>query len=249
VSPFLSIRKEGNWLLEQSSGLIQDPQEQWATHELQQLVREAVGMLSAPHREVAYLFYYEEMSMQQIAHLLHLSLPAVKNRLYRGRQQLRHHLKALSPERFQSTTTKRRRETLLRAFFVSVLHPKYVRADLGFLLHTQHQRTSSLPQKRQEPTATRDSLPACIQQDQRWEQSASLQQHHASRHMNTPSEKIGGTMQNDREKRFRISAVWAGIIITGLPLALGLAQFMSSGLLKLISFGVSILPGESRKKS
>ena len=43
-------------------------------------------------RTVIHLFYYEELSVKQIAELLHLSQGAVKNRLLRGREKLKQRL-------------------------------------------------------------------------------------------------------------------------------------------------------------
>src|SRR5260370_19916776 len=44
------------------------------------------------------LFYYEDMSMEEIAHLLNFSLAAVKSRLFQGRKQLQEQLRKLYPE-------------------------------------------------------------------------------------------------------------------------------------------------------
>ncbi|GHP00122.1 hypothetical protein KSF_101690 [Reticulibacter mediterranei] len=55
-------------------------------------------LLSPKNREVARLFYYEDLSIQEIARQKHLSLPAVKNRLYKSREQLRNYLQTRYPE-------------------------------------------------------------------------------------------------------------------------------------------------------
>ncbi|QBD80812.1 sigma-70 family RNA polymerase sigma factor [Ktedonosporobacter rubrisoli] len=232
--------QEGSQLLEQSSCLIQDPQEQLVTQEIQQIVGEAVRMLSTPYRDVAYLFYYEEMSMQKIAHHLHISLPAVKSRLHRGRKQLRQHLNALYPEEVYSTTAKRQRRTLLRTIFTGVIHPRYARADLVFLLHTQRHRTSSLLLQSQEQTAAGKALPDSTRQDVSAETDDMTQQSSASNQVNIRSKYMGGTMQNDQGRSFRFSAIWAGIIILGLPLSLGLAQLITNNTIKLISLGLTL---------
>ena len=54
----------------------------------QELIR-AVLALPANLRTVIHLFYYEELSVKEIAKLLHLSQSAVKTRLCRGREKLK----------------------------------------------------------------------------------------------------------------------------------------------------------------
>ena len=58
----------------------------------QDLIR-AVLELPANLRTVIHLFYYEELSVKEIAGLLHLSQGAVKTRLCRGREKLKQALK------------------------------------------------------------------------------------------------------------------------------------------------------------
>ncbi len=53
----------------------------------------AVMALPESLRTVIHLFYYEELSVKEIAALLHLSQGAVKTRLTRGRERLREALK------------------------------------------------------------------------------------------------------------------------------------------------------------
>ena len=49
--------------------------------------------LSAKYRSVIHLFYYEEMSVEEIGRLLHLKPSTVRTRLTRAREQLRQILK------------------------------------------------------------------------------------------------------------------------------------------------------------
>ncbi len=62
-------------------------------HVLQQLesqeLWEAVSKLPITYREVVWLHYGKDLSMDEITNLLGLSLSAVKTRLYRGREMLR----------------------------------------------------------------------------------------------------------------------------------------------------------------
>ena len=53
----------------------------------------AVMALPESLRSVIHLFYYEELSVKEIAALLHLSQAAVKTRLSRGRERLKEALK------------------------------------------------------------------------------------------------------------------------------------------------------------
>lgn len=52
-------------------------------------VLEAVLALPAKYRTVVHLFYYEELSVAEIASILHQSRGAVKTRLFRARAMLR----------------------------------------------------------------------------------------------------------------------------------------------------------------
>ena len=49
--------------------------------------------LSAKYRSVIHLFYYEEMSVEEIGRLLHLKPSTVRTRLTRAREQLRQIIK------------------------------------------------------------------------------------------------------------------------------------------------------------
>ena len=53
----------------------------------------AVLQLPKDQRTVIHLFYYEELSVREIAELLHLTQGAVKKRLSRAREALRNRLK------------------------------------------------------------------------------------------------------------------------------------------------------------
>jgi len=61
-------------------------------HPYDEIVREAVESLPENFRLVVHLFYYEEMSVRDIAHALNLSEQNVKTRLSRAREKLREHL-------------------------------------------------------------------------------------------------------------------------------------------------------------
>jgi len=106
---------------------VPDPSETVEEQELSQLVQEIVQGLSSINRSVIWLFYYEQMSMQEIATQLALSLSAVKNRLHKGRKELRRQLLVAYPEREhrqQVTSGKRRRNIMLQVTMDPVVpHP------------------------------------------------------------------------------------------------------------------------------
>ncbi|NKB65832.1 MAG: sigma-70 family RNA polymerase sigma factor [Candidatus Latescibacteria bacterium] len=66
----------------------QSPLGQITDRETRQSVQDLIGRLTQPQREVVTLFYLDEMSLQQIAAFLGLSVPSVKQRLYRARRRL-----------------------------------------------------------------------------------------------------------------------------------------------------------------
>jgi RNA polymerase sigma factor (sigma-70 family) len=76
------------WNEEQPMASSGDPGSLAEERELRCAVQEAIGQLSAKNRAVTLLFYYEDLSVEEIAHLLNLSLAAVKSRLFQGRKQL-----------------------------------------------------------------------------------------------------------------------------------------------------------------
>lgn len=119
-----------------------DPQELLEKRELQQIVREAVAVLSLRNREVAYLFYYEDLSMQEIATRLGITLSAVKNRLHKGREQLRLHLQKTQPD-FAFVPRRNRRTPLmlpLTIFHIIEQHESFSDTFTLFFLDEQQRR-------------------------------------------------------------------------------------------------------------
>lgn len=83
---------------EQKSGL-PTPREEALARERERLVREALGRLAPPLREVVALREYEEMSYAEIAEVAGCSVGAVRSRLSRAREELREILKPLLEEK------------------------------------------------------------------------------------------------------------------------------------------------------
>ncbi len=66
--------------------------------ELHRIVLDAINTLASRDRDATLLFYYAQLSLQEIAALLDISVGAVKVRLHRARQRLKTKLLAQHPE-------------------------------------------------------------------------------------------------------------------------------------------------------
>jgi RNA polymerase sigma-70 factor (ECF subfamily) len=82
-------------LIEGMPGKTPDPQASVMTGERNRLLRQAVNDLPEHYRMVMMLFYFEEMSVDQISKTLGASVSAVKVRLHRGRERLANRLEAI----------------------------------------------------------------------------------------------------------------------------------------------------------
>lgn len=67
----------------------EDPEERYSREELNEILTSAIDSLAAPYRAVFVLRDLEELSTEETAQALSLSIPAVKSRLLRARLQLR----------------------------------------------------------------------------------------------------------------------------------------------------------------
>lgn len=97
---FLKERKQNLFSLEDMMGgmhcelhpfsdTIVDPQEIAEERELHRLLLNAVHTLSPKERVATLLFYYQQLSLQEIAAILSISVSAVKSRLFKARKQLK----------------------------------------------------------------------------------------------------------------------------------------------------------------
>jgi RNA polymerase sigma factor (sigma-70 family) len=98
-----------------------EPEKVAEERELHRLVLSAVEELPPNQGEATLLFYYEFLSVQEIANLLGISVGAVKVRLNRARNGLRHHLQRHYPEIERETRVKRRRPGMLRVSIMDVV--------------------------------------------------------------------------------------------------------------------------------
>ncbi|GAA0384789.1 hypothetical protein GCM10009530_39580 [Microbispora corallina] len=91
------------WLVTRESPLDDywegDPVDPFASIEARWLVREAVRQLPPGSREAVVLYYFDDLTVEQVAASLGLSASAVKLRLHRGRLQLRGRLAEEFPRR------------------------------------------------------------------------------------------------------------------------------------------------------
>ena len=77
-----------------------DPQTIAEAHDLHRLVLDAIDELSSRDREATLLFYYEQLTLQEIAAHSGVSVGAIKGRLHRARKQLQERLSIVYvPER------------------------------------------------------------------------------------------------------------------------------------------------------
>jgi RNA polymerase sigma factor (sigma-70 family) len=109
------VRGDHVALLESSA--VVDPQVVAEEQELHRLVLHAVEGLSPKDRAATLMFYYEQLSIEEIAAILGISVVAVKGRLHRARKQLRERLLPLYQELHPAV---QRRKKMIKARVNSV---------------------------------------------------------------------------------------------------------------------------------
>jgi RNA polymerase sigma factor (sigma-70 family) len=102
--------------------LLIDPQTLVEQRELHQVLLDAVQSLSLKERTVTLLFYYEQLSLQEIAELTSVSVVAIKGRLHRARKQLREYLLIayMDADTQPAPGRKQRRTTMINMLVNSV---------------------------------------------------------------------------------------------------------------------------------
>ncbi len=83
---------ESHWQPRDLADWRPDPEEQFAKEELRKVVQAGVASLPPAYRVVLVMRDLQQMSNQEVAQALGLSLPATKSRLLRARLQLRENL-------------------------------------------------------------------------------------------------------------------------------------------------------------
>ena len=89
--------------------------------ELHRTVLRAVNALSPRERAATLLFYYEQLSVREVAAILEVSVVAVKGRLFKARKQLKEELLALFNEEKDDSSSRRRRRTMIKVTVVDVV--------------------------------------------------------------------------------------------------------------------------------
>ncbi|HZQ10074.1 MAG TPA: bifunctional nuclease domain-containing protein [Anaerolineae bacterium] len=97
----------GGLAFEQVAFASPEPQQIVEERELHQLVLDAINRLSPENREVTLRFYYDGLSLREIATLLGISITAVKGRLFKSRQQLKQQLLTIYAEPIPSRQKER----------------------------------------------------------------------------------------------------------------------------------------------
>ncbi len=109
------------------------PEKVTEERELHQTVLDAVNGLASTDRDATLLFYYDQLSLQEIAALLDVSLGAVKVRLHRARQRLKARLLSQYPEIIPS---QQRRKIMIKVTIADVV--KQERTDDQGRSHVLH---------------------------------------------------------------------------------------------------------------
>jgi RNA polymerase sigma factor (sigma-70 family) len=104
-----------------SSTPSKDPQQIAVERELHSLVLSAIEELPQAYREAARLYYYESLTLHEIAAITGASPGAIKVRLHRARHHLREKLHRVYPEIEPGMTSKRRRKTMIRVKIVDIV--------------------------------------------------------------------------------------------------------------------------------
>ena len=103
-----------------------DPQVVAEEQELYRLVLAAVQTLSPKNRAATLLFYYEQLTLQEIAATLNISVGAVKGRLFKARKQLRTQLRSLHDDLRQKSS---RRTKMIKVTIADVIIKSYAPED------------------------------------------------------------------------------------------------------------------------
>ena len=99
-----------------------DPQEMVDAKELHQMIRSTVDMLSPKIRAAVLLYYYEQLTVREIAATLNVSTAAVKGRLHRARERLRHLMAPLVHEDSTQPATEKEEKVMIPVKIVDVVH-------------------------------------------------------------------------------------------------------------------------------
>jgi RNA polymerase sigma factor (sigma-70 family) len=121
-----------------------DPEEIAEQRELHTIVLQAVQELSPKDRAATLLFYYEQLSMREIAAILGVSITAVKGRLHRAREQLRESLLPVYAGTEHKSTTEERNEIMPQVKVATVIENTEIKQNAIILLEETTQRVLTI---------------------------------------------------------------------------------------------------------
>jgi RNA polymerase sigma factor (sigma-70 family) len=121
-----------------------DPEEIAEQRELHNTVLQAVQELSPKDRVATLLFYYEQLSMREIAAILGVSITAVKGRLHRAREQLRERLLLVYAGTEHKSTTRDRSKTMAQVKVAAVIENTEIKQNAIILLDETTQRVLTI---------------------------------------------------------------------------------------------------------
>ena len=98
-----------------------DPQAIAEAHDLHRVVMYAIDDLSSRDKEATLLFYFDQLTLQEMAALLGVSVGTIKGRLHRARKQLQAHLSS----EYEPELRKRQRKMSMRQVTIDAVreHP------------------------------------------------------------------------------------------------------------------------------
>ena len=101
------------------------PDEVAQARETHRLILAAIAQLSPANQDAVLLYYFEQLSVREIASLLQISVPAVKGRLHKSRRQLRVQLRSTFPELQQrpADAQQTRRKQMIPVTVLDIMIP------------------------------------------------------------------------------------------------------------------------------
>jgi RNA polymerase sigma factor (sigma-70 family) len=118
------------------SGTNGDPQRVIEERELVRRVQAAIELLSPKNQAATRLFYFEDLSISEIAIQLGISVTAIKGRLYQSRKQLQAHLASVYAEHEQprASLTDERKPNMVKISAVHVIDVEPTNHKILYLL-------------------------------------------------------------------------------------------------------------------
>ena len=121
-----------------------DPEEIAEQRELHTIVLQAVQELSPKDRAATLLFYYEQLSMREIAAILGVSITAAKGRLHRARELLRERLLLVYADTEHKPTTGERNKTMAQVKVAAVIENPEIKQNAIILLEETTRRVLTI---------------------------------------------------------------------------------------------------------